>query len=643
MKIHLLLAASLLAQSTAPWAEKLAFWSRAEIEQVRQRIAVIEAELKLLPEARMAHSSSRRGFQGSRVGDDDPLWVEVALPEESLIDAVALIPVPVLKDDGSNTCFGFPLRHRIEVTDAAGHTQVVHESADDLPNPNGFPVLKRFTPVKALHIRVTATKPWQSNELRVLALSELMIFSGNRNVALAASVTASSSRQQPPAWSVENLTDHITPLGLPVLPGSPAIKGFHSALAKSDRDPKHVGILLPRTVELDEITLVPMPRGDLPTWGAYGFPERFRLEVSASEDFSDPVTIADFQNRPFTTPSANLVSFTLRKQPVRAIRLTPSSLWQRSGDFLLALSEIIAFAGGENVALHAKAFASDQLDDASYSLAALTDGNANLGPLLPLPDWLERLQRRQTLQRENTNLSARLRALGAKSQDQVVHGSIAVGVLLLGLSIWGLIHQRRARRRDAERLRERLARDLHDEIGSNLGSIALISAYAAQDDSTPESMRTDLAEVQRIARESADSMRDMVRLISRRDDRDSEQWSAVVHGLTRRLLRGIEADVQLHAETPGLETRRELYLFIKEVLHNIATHSRATHVSIHTHQNRSSTIIEISDDGIGFDPSAESSGHGMSNLRERAATLRAELNIQSEPGKGTRITLTLPD
>jgi len=137
-------------------------------------------------------------------------------------------------------------------------------------------------------------------------------------------------------------------------------------------------------------------------------------------------------------------------------------------------------------------------------------------------------------------------------------------------------------------------------------------------------------------------MRDMVRLISRRDDRDSEQWSAVVHGLTRRLLRGIEADVQLHAETPGLETRRELYLFIKEVLHNIATHSRATHVRLHTHHNRSRMIIEIIDDGIGFDSSAESSGHGLSNLRERAATLRAELNIQSESGKGTRVTLTLP-
>jgi signal transduction histidine kinase len=211
--------------------------------------------------------------------------------------------------------------------------------------------------------------------------------------------------------------------------------------------------------------------------------------------------------------------------------------------------------------------------------------------------------------------------------------------LLIGGFIWGLIHQRRVRRRDAERLRERLARDLHDEIGSNLGSIALISAYASQDDATPESMRADLVEVQTIARESADSMRDMVRLISRRSDRGSEEWSAVVQGLARRLLRGTDLDIQLNADSPSLETRRELYLFIKEVLHNIAAHSGARHVRLHT----SRMTIEVSDDGIGFDPAAPSTGHGLSNLRERAATLNGELHIQSEPGQGTRITLTLPE
>jgi signal transduction histidine kinase len=643
LKITVLLTSSLLlAQSTALWTEHLAFWSRAELKTLRQRMQAIEAERLQLPESRLTQTSSRRGFQSSRVGDDEPLWVEVTLPEESLVDGVALIPLVVLKDDGSSTCFGFPLRHRIEVIDAAGRSQIVHESAVDLPNPDGYPVLQRITPVRALRIRVAVTKPWQRSELSVLALSEIMVFSGKRNLALGATVTASSSRQEPPAWSVENLTDHITPLGLPVLPGAPSIKGFHSALAKSSQDSKHVGIVLPRTVELDEITLVPMPRSEVPTWAAYGFPARFRLEVSASEDFSDPHTVADFQSSTFITPGANLVSFALRKQPVRAIRLTTFSMWQRSGDFLLALSEIIARSDGQNVALNAKAFASDQLDDPGYNPAALTDGSSNLGPLLDLPDWLSKLQRRQTLEREHVTLSAKLANLRARSQDQIVHGSIFVGVLVIGGFIWGIIHQRRVRHRDAGRLRERLARDLHDEIGSNLGSIALISAYASQDDASPESMRADLSEVLMIARESADSMRDMVRLISPRARSESEEWSAVVHGLARRLLRGIEMDIQLDAISPNLEIRRELYLFIKEVLHNIASHAQANHVRLHFSRANGRMIVDISDDGIGFDPSAPPTGCGLSNLRERAVSLSAALELDSAPGKGTRITLTLP-
>lgn len=643
MKPFILLATSLLlAQSTMPWSERLAFWSRAELEGIRQRLGSIESELAALPEPRMAHTSSRRGFQSSQMGDGEPLWVELTLGEEAMVDAVALIPFPVLRDDGQGTCFGFPLHHRIEITDAAGRTHAVHQSSDDLPNPDGYPVLNRFTPVKALRVRITATKPWQRNELRVFALSELMVFSGKQNVALQTACTASSSRQQPLAWSVENLTDHITPLGLPILPGSPSVKGFHSALARKGGDRKHVGIILPRTVELDEITLVPMPRREMPNWSAYGFPHRFLLEVSANEDFSEPTIVADFRSRSFTTPAANLVSFALRKQPVRAIRLTTFSLWERSGDFLLALSEIMAFAAGENVALHAQAFASDQLDDPAYSLAALTDGSSNYGPLLDLPDWLSRLQHRQSLEREQTALKARLIALQGRIQDQLVHGSIGAGALLFGGFIWGLIHQRRVRRRDAERLRERLARDLHDEIGSNLGSIALISAYASQDDATVESMRADLVEVQTIARESADSMRDMVRLISPRGRSESEEWNAVVQGLARRLLRGVALDLQLDAASPSLEIRRELYLFIKEVLHNIASHAHASHVSLHIRRNPGRMTVEIRDDGCGFDTQAQFSGHGLSNLRERAATLRGELRIESGPGVGTRITLSLP-
>jgi signal transduction histidine kinase len=137
-------------------------------------------------------------------------------------------------------------------------------------------------------------------------------------------------------------------------------------------------------------------------------------------------------------------------------------------------------------------------------------------------------------------------------------------------------------------------------------------------------------------------MRDMVRLISPRGRSESEEWSAVVHGLAGRLLRGIEMDIQLDATSPNLEIRRELYLFIKEVLHNIASHARAQQVRLHITRTDGRMKVEINDDGIGFDPSVQHAGCGLSNLRERATSLRAALALHSTPGQGTRITLTLP-
>ena len=88
---------------------------------------------------------------------------------------------------------------------------------------------------------------------------------------------------------------------------------------------------------------------------------------------------------------------------------------------------------------------------------------------------------------------------------------------------------------------------------------------------------------------------------------------------------------------PDIETRRELYLFCKEVLHNIAKHAQATQVRFHLTPTATGLRIEIRDNGLGFDLKSPSSGHGLSNLRERAAMMRAALSIESQPG--TTITL----
>jgi signal transduction histidine kinase len=127
---------------------------------------------------------------------------------------------------------------------------------------------------------------------------------------------------------------------------------------------------------------------------------------------------------------------------------------------------------------------------------------------------------------------------------------------------------------------------------------------------------------------------------------ESRDWLDVLRGLTERLLRGLTLDCALPTAPlpaePDLETRRELYLFCKEVLHNISRHARASAVRFHLSPHASGLRIEIADDGVGFDPSRSTGGQGLGNLRERAIALGASLLLDSRPGVGTTIQLDVP-
>lgn len=192
-------------------------------------------------------------------------------------------------------------------------------------------------------------------------------------------------------------------------------------------------------------------------------------------------------------------------------------------------------------------------------------------------------------------------------------------------------------------MRERLARDLHDELGSNLGSIALISSFAAQPDATPESMRADLAEIEQVARESVDSMHDIVALMGSERSGKASNWVSALKKMGERLLRGVQFEflVSTLAWTPDPETRRNLYLFCKESLHNAARHGSPSRVRLEISSTSRGLEVEIADDGKGFDMQESKDGFGLENLRTRANAMDGDLRIHSAPGEGTRVQLKL--
>lgn len=646
-----LVAAATLAQAGPPaWSERLAFWSRAELGRLDARVSAVDAELSTLAEMALVNSCLRIGLKTGYTTAEDVRWIELTLPEPALADAVVLVP-PLAKGASAVVAgYGFPVRFKLEVFDEQDTPlTILDRTAEDFPNPGCYPVVARFEPRRVKKARFTATDPWTVDGPEVLALAEMLVLSGARHAALDAQVRSSSSRSSPRAWTRANLIDMATPLGLPVAPQAGGTNGFHSAVAAKSDEVKWLTLELPEIAELDEIRLVPARVREVPLWFDYGFPVLYKVEAATRADFSDAVLLHEVTDRLHPTPGANLVCLPARGVRAKFIRVTARQLWYRRSDYVFALAEMQALRGGENLALRGTFTASDEAREAEgkeWSLSALNDGLTEDGRLIELPEWFAHLEERRALEAERARLVEERETLARRAQQQLVYGSVSgmgAAALALGFMFW---RQRRQRRLDAQRLQDKLARDLHDEIGSNLGSITLICSMAAQPGTSAGTLREDLVEIGRVAAETADSMRDMVDLLRTRRVEHEHDWLDVLHRLTERLLRGLALDCALPAapltHDPDPETRREIYLFCKEVLHNTARHARATRARFHLTPTREGLRVEISDNGTGFDMSQPAAGNGLGNLRERAAGMKARLEITSAPGNGTAIHLDVP-
>ncbi|MFZ9937284.1 MAG: histidine kinase [Luteolibacter sp.] len=644
--IWLAISGMAMAEEGPSWVRRLAFWAGPELESLDRGMAGIDRELATLPVLAAVNSGNRIGFQSADSTEGRDLWLEVELASAAPVDAVVLVPLLAKGSRGAVSGFGFPKRFALEGHGDNGESVILMDQrAEDFPNPGLDPVTAACPQGFNLRrLRLTVIEPWRSGGSPVLALSEILMLRGNANVADGATVRSSSSREIPPSWSRRNLVDMMTPLGLPVIPDGSTVMGWHGVVASAAEQAQAVTVDLGRVVELDEIRLVAAWRKETGWDLYYGFPTRFRVETSLSGDFTDAVMVHDQTQSSLQSPGQNLQCFPAMGKPARYVRVTATRLRNRTGDFVFALGELQAYAGDVNVAKGAAVLAGESLESEVWSPAGLTDGSARGGKLLELPDWFRALDRRRKLLEQRKTMAMRRDLVFTRAEHTLVGASVfgAGGIVLIaGVLSW---RGHRSRVIERERHRERLARDLHDELGSNLGSIALVSSLAAQEDAAQ--MRLDLAEIEQMARESADSMRDMVALLGGEANGGSEHWLNVMSGLAGRTMSNVEFECLLPtaplAWEPNPETRREIYLFCKEVLHNAVRHGNPEHVSFHLSPAPRGLRIEIVDDGRGFDPEGVQGGHGLTNLGKRAAGLGARMVLTSSPGAGTRVLLEVP-
>jgi signal transduction histidine kinase len=202
------------------------------------------------------------------------------------------------------------------------------------------------------------------------------------------------------------------------------------------------------------------------------------------------------------------------------------------------------------------------------------------------------------------------------------------------------------RHAEVEALRQRIAQDLHDEIGSSLGSIALIAQDILASGDDAEQVRGDLTEIKDIADDTVGAMRDITRLIQS-DRYGTDDLATLLRETAARLLRGIDHHLTIesgtHAQRLPVDRQRDLILMFKETLHNITRHSAATSVDIRLEQANGRLTLAVRDNGRGFDaPAPNGAGMGLTNLHRRAAKHGGSVHIASAPAQGTTVSITIP-
>jgi PAS domain S-box-containing protein len=210
-----------------------------------------------------------------------------------------------------------------------------------------------------------------------------------------------------------------------------------------------------------------------------------------------------------------------------------------------------------------------------------------------------------------------------------------------------LRRSREERIAEIERVRRRIAVDLHDDIGSSLTQISVLSEVARREVAGSSSLERPLELIAGSARELIDSMSDIVWAINPQRDHLAD----LVHRMRRFAADTLTArNIEFSMELPGpgddikLEgnLRREVFLIFKEALNNAVRHSGCTRAAIELRLENHRLRLHLRDNGRGFDAAQAADGHGLMSMSGRAAGIGARFEISSQPGGGCAITLELP-
>ena len=215
-------------------------------------------------------------------------------------------------------------------------------------------------------------------------------------------------------------------------------------------------------------------------------------------------------------------------------------------------------------------------------------------------------------------------------------------------AIYFIYRQRINKLLAVEKVRTRVARDLHDDMGSVLSTINILSAMTktkmAED---PVKASEYVGKISDNSQRMMEAMDDIVWSIKPAND-SMQKITARMREFATGILEAKDIELDFNVDEKvndvklNMEARRDFFLLFKEAVNNVAKYSRCSKCSIHISLHQHRLLMDVQDNGVGFDVNKADSGNGLSNMQKRAEALKGRVSIQSKSSEGTQVTLNMP-
>jgi signal transduction histidine kinase len=614
------------------------------LSALEQRLEEIDAQLAQLANYSLGSGIGAIGYRSmAHETADHPEWIEIDFGTIVPLDEVMLVPAIRRDTENGFQADAFPRAFRLVAgTGEDRDGSVVAEYAGGGLLPRIAPFAISCNGIMASWIRIEAVQLSLRafDERYVFQLSEILAFSGEENVALHKTVkTASDLPISNPGWDPKYVVDGFMPYLMDAAEGSKSI----AYITPPDIDSHPALVMdLGQTYPLSRIHLHAVDQSDtLPQAfiGDFGLPKHMRIEGANQPDFSDAVPLLNLSHETIYD-MGSIMMHTFPETACRFIRLkvvepAPTSFYGQVSP-RLGFAEIEVFSKGRNVALGKPIQTNFEQIGTSRPLSGLTDGRNIYGTILPMREWLEQLVARHALETERPLVLAELSRRYTRQKTSLRFMGWLAALLAVGTVITILV-DRIIRQRAIFRTRERIAADLHDELGANIHAIGLLSDLAQAAKTSPDKLERLLLRMRALTERTGAAARYCTNMLEAKD-----LYGDLVDDMRKTSAR-IMADLDFSIDVEGEENlsrlkprkRLDLFLFYKECLINTIRHSGATRASAKLTADSKQLSLTITDNGHGLN------GEVPSSLKRRARLLGAQVVSEKAESGGTSITLTL--